>query len=244
MRCASAETAWLPVPVEVTRRQRPARAALAGRARPGGFLRRLGSRGVAAIEFAITLPVLVLLGLGMADLMQALRAQLRLEATAVQLGQIVSQCQRITNAGDVNNLYAHAQLLMGNLGPVTGSVSPRGVVIITAVRNVSNQNRVAWQVRSGANTSGFSSTVAGRTGNTAAQSGDTAAIAGGLVVPAEETLLVTEVMLSRDALILNGQSVAAFLPPVQRAATLFLSRAPDAVALQTLTNSGTADCTA
>jgi Flp pilus assembly protein TadG len=212
---------------------------------------RLGLRGVAAVEFAICAPVLILLALGTTDVVTMLRAQLRIETAAVQLGQIVSQCVRI-NTKDRDNFFAHAQLMVGSLGRVTGNVDPEGAVVITAVKSVADTtapsgraNRVAWQVRDGGTTGLYSSTAASGPSNSAAPVDTAASIAANLVVPVNETLIVTEVFLERQALVLYGGFVANFVPPVLRANTLFLSRAPDALAIQTPPiTSSTADCTA
>jgi Flp pilus assembly protein TadG len=50
-------------------------------------------RGIAAIEFAIVAPLLIILALATVDLVQFIRSQLRLDETAAQLGQLVSQCE-------------------------------------------------------------------------------------------------------------------------------------------------------
>jgi Flp pilus assembly protein TadG len=204
--------------------------------------RGLGRRGVAAVEFAFIAPVLVLLGLGCADIMTMLRAQLRIETAAVQLGQIVSQCLRVTTTGDTNQLFAHGQSMVGNLGIVTGNIAPRGAIVITAVRNVSGQNRVAWQIRDGSLT--HSSTVASGPMNAPAPANTAAVIAGGFIVPPDETLIVTEIVLQRQALILRGQAVGIVLPDPLRANTLFLSRSADALAVQALTVDANRSCTA
>lgn len=210
--------------------------------------RRLGTRGVAAVEFAITAPFLVLLALGCADLMTALRAQMRIETVAVQLGQIVSQCIRITTPGDTGNFFLHGQLMAGSIGRVTGNLDAQGAIVITAVRNVGGVNRVAWQIRDGAASPTYNSTVAvdDRGGNdTSRMPNRPATIGNNFVVPANETLFVTEVFLDRSALILRGQAAGLVIPQTLRANTLFLSRAPDAVAIQSAPASSTqADCTA
>ncbi|WP_237213929.1 TadE/TadG family type IV pilus assembly protein [Falsiroseomonas oryziterrae] len=193
---------------------------------------RLGRRGVAAVEFALVLPVLLILLLGTVDILTALRAQLRLETAAVQLGQIVSQCGRITdptgqgNSGDLGQFWSHGQRMIGNLGTITGTGTD-GAVIITAVRRRpnTNQNEVAWQRRTGSGNHASSVANAGQQGQPA-PANTTATIAAGFVVPPNETLFVTEVTLNRTALLLRGPLVNNALPQQLRGTTLFLSRSP------------------
>lgn len=205
----------------------------------------LGRRGVVAIEFAVVLPFLIILVMATADILTALRSQMRLEATAVQIGQIVSQCTRIHNPGDVNEFWEHGQSIVGNLGTVTGT-GAQGAIVITAVRRVSNANQVAWQLRTGSGA--HDSTVAngGSVGaRTPAAAGTAATLRGGFVVPDRETLIVTEVSLNRTALVLRQSVVGNSLPTQLRAATLFLSRMFDATPMQTPpTNNSNPFCTA
>jgi Flp pilus assembly protein TadG len=220
------------------------------------LVRPLGSRGVAAVEFAFCAPVLVILTLICADLMTALRAQLRLETAAVQLGQIVSQCTPITPSGggtaltitttDVANFFSHGQLMIGSLGRVTNPANTaQGSITITAVRNNgSGANQVAWQRRQGATGPNFASTVANGSTNpvTEAAANTAANIANSFIVPTNETLMVTEIFLDRGALLLRGNLV---LPQTLRASTLFISRSTSPAAVQAApTTSTSASCTA
>jgi Flp pilus assembly protein TadG len=179
-------------------------------------------RGVAALEFAVVVPVLLLLSLATADLVRFIRSQLRLDSTAVQLGQLVSQCNRITTPGDTDQFWAYAQRIIGSLGTVTGT-SPQGSVIISAVYSQSGANKLAWQKRTG-NTAQASSV-----GSTA---GGAATIKEGFVVPTGQTLLVTEVSLPQQPWVFSANLMGNVLPKVLNGTTLFLTRAPDAPSLQ------------
>jgi Flp pilus assembly protein TadG len=106
-------------------------------------------RGVAAVEFAIIAPVLILLALATSDLVQFIRSQLRLDETAVQLGQLVSQCDSIST-GDTQQFWNYAQQIIGSLGQVTGDPKKTpGAVIISAVYSQNGANKLAWQVQTG-----------------------------------------------------------------------------------------------
>jgi Flp pilus assembly protein TadG len=114
-------------------------------------LARIGRRGWVAAEFALIAPAFFLIALGTADLIRLFRAQLRTETIAVQIGQIVSQCTRITTPGDVNQFWAHANRIAGGIVDISSPTG--GAVVISAVgRNTATNpasNRLAWQIRTG-----------------------------------------------------------------------------------------------
>jgi Flp pilus assembly protein TadG len=191
-------------------------------------------RGSVAVEFAAVLPVLALLVTGAYDIVTLARAQLRLEAAAVQLGQIVSQCTAITSTGDTDRFWSYAQSILGRTGTVTGS-GATGAVIVSAVFQSGGVNRVAWQRRTGVTS--FTSSVG--------TAGGTATIAAGFVVPLGQTLLVTEIFVPRQAYVLSERLMGGTMPRTLRGITLFLSRAPDPVTLQAAPTTSTAtSCTA
>jgi Flp pilus assembly protein TadG len=185
---------------------------------------RLDKRGIVAVEFALVAPVLILLALATTDLVQLLRSQLRLDAAAVQLGQLVSQCNRITDSGDVNQFWTYAQRIVGSLGTVTGA-NAQGAVIISAVYSPDGKkNTLAWQKKTG---------NAAQTSSVGLTPGNAATITEGFVVPAGQTLLVTEVSLPQQPWVLSARFMGSVLPTVLNGTTLFLTRAPDAPSIQT-----------
>lgn len=187
-----------------------------------------------ASEFALLVPFFFLIALAGADLIRVFRAQLRTETIAVQIGQIVSQCRAITNPGDRNNFWAHAQRIAGTVIDVNSATG--GAMIISAVGRNGNANRLSWQMRTGNVTS------VSRLGSTA---GGTATISDNFVVPTSQTLLVTEVYAVVQPFVLSAGLIGTVLPRVIYGTTLFLSRAPDPTTLQTApSNSTTPDCTA
>jgi hypothetical protein len=190
--------------------------------------------GVATTEFAVLTPVLLLLGLVATDTVNLLRAQMRLDSTALQLGQLVSQCTRIVTPGDTDQFWAYADRIIGDLGDVTGA-APDGAVVISAVGLVGGANRVAWQTRTGS--AGFASRVG--------TAGGSPTLPGGFLVPAGQTMFVTEVFLRRDTWALGASFMGGAEPQTLTGMTTFLSRAPDAASLQVAPASRTTpDCTA
>lgn len=200
--------------------------------------RKLGRRGLVSSEFALMAPLFFLVALATADLIRLFRAQLRTETIAVQIGQIVSQCRSITNPGDRNNFWAHAQRIAAGVIDVNSSTG--GAMVISAVaRNTGTNpasNRLSWQMRTG------NVTHVSRLGATV---GGTATISDSFVVPTNQTLLVTEVFAIVRPFPLSAGLIGTVLPSVIYGTTLFLSRAPDPTTLQTAPqNLATPDCTA
>lgn len=202
--------------------------------RRGARARLSDRRGLVASEFALMAPLFFLVALAGADLIRLFRAQLRTETIAVQIGQIVSQCRVITNPGDRNNFWAHAQRIAGGVIDVNSTTG--GAVVISAVGRNSNANRLSWQMRTGNVT---------QTSRVGATVGGAATISDSFVVPANQTLLVTEVFAFVQPFTLSAGLIGTVLPSVIYGTTLFLSRAPDPATLQTApANSATPNCTA
>jgi Flp pilus assembly protein TadG len=184
-------------------------------------------RGVAAVELALIAPLLALIMLGITDLVQFMRAQVRVETTAVQVGQTVSQCDAISSPGDTGQFWALAQGTLGSVATVRGAQTTSGggatgAVVVTAVRNLNGANRVAWQVRTGA------ATHASAIGS----SGGAAALPGTYVVPPGQLLIVTEVFAPTQPRVLSRALMAIdALPQVLSATSMYLSRLPDATAV-------------
>ena len=214
--------------------------------RPASFLMRLariGRRGWVAAEFALVAPIFFFVALGTADLIRLFRAQLRTETIAVQLGQIASQCTRITTA-DLTQFWTHANRIAGGIvdvnTPTTG-----GRLILSAVRRhtTNASNVLAWQRTNGGNVSHTSSV--GATENSAATIVHNVTGVPAFVVPANQTLFVTEVFAIVRPWPLSAGLIGTFLPSTIGAKTLFLTRARDPQLLQAApVTSGTLECTA
>lgn len=185
-------------------------------------------RGMAAVEFGLLAPVLVLVLMASADLVATMRAQIRVETVATQIGHIASQCQTLTSPGDTQHLFAHGQRLVGSLGVVTGPTTA-GAIVITAVYRVGSTNRIAWQVRDG------SATFASSVGSSVRDS--EATVAGDYVVPPGQTLIVTEIFLNRNAWVLSSGFFGTSGLATAQAAKLYLTRASDAAAISAVPSS-------
>jgi Flp pilus assembly protein TadG len=114
--------------------------------RPFSWIRRLirDERGVSAVEFALILPIMVLLYLGLAEITLAMMAERRASHAASAVGDLLAQSpQNINNAG-VNQI-----LFIGDasLRPFpTGDLSLR----VTSVQTDSNGTpKVVWSKAKG-----------------------------------------------------------------------------------------------
>jgi Flp pilus assembly protein TadG len=114
-------------------------------------------KGGAALELALVAPVVLLLLLGATDLILEFRNWMRLHSVTTQVGQIVAQCQHISDPYDLNIFFADAEQIAAPLD-IVGSTN--GAVVITAIGpDSSNKLSIYWQKRvgSGAFNSGITS---------------------------------------------------------------------------------------
>jgi Flp pilus assembly protein TadG len=102
------------------------------------------SRGLAAVEFALVAPFIILLMLTGTDLTIFMRTKMRLDGTATQLALVVTQYDKLY-AGDFTGLFNAAQTVAGTT-PVTGQF---GTTIISGIVTDNNDRQtIAWQQRS------------------------------------------------------------------------------------------------
>lgn len=145
-------------------------------------LGRFGSRsrrGVAAVEFALTLPIWITLLLGMSDGCYCLIVNERTDRIAYTTANIVTQYQTITLANLADIVQAGSQLM----NPFTFGAS--GVIIITSVYQPQTGNPVIeWQY-TGGGTLGKGSQI-GTTGGTPA-------LPNGLVLNPTDNVIISEV---------------------------------------------------
>jgi Flp pilus assembly protein TadG len=194
---------------------------------------RRGRRGAGASEFAVLSMVLAFIMLATVDLMMFMRAQVKLEAAAVQVGQIVSQCAIITNPGDVNDFWRLATTALGGVADVTATSASS--VIISGVTLSGTANRVSWQLKSKASaTSAIGS------------AGGTATIPGGYIVPAGQLLIVTEVASPTQLWVMSRLLLGlGLVQATLNTRTLYLARTPDTTTMISgPTNSSTKQCMA
>lgn len=214
------------------------------RKRSRGVLATLrGRKGLVASELALVAPIFFLIVLAATDVVRVFRAQIRMEMIAVQIGQIVSQCPRISTA-DFPELWSHAARIAGGLIDVNSATG--GAVVITALSRVNDANRVNWRQRAGNTT--FQSTFGADNNTNALIRGTIDANTGNptlFVIPPGQTLFGTEVLGFVRGTAISAGLIGTFLPNDLRSMTMFLSRASDPARLQTApTVSPTRECTA
>jgi Flp pilus assembly protein TadG len=145
--------------------------------------------GIAATEFALIAPVVLLLMLATADLAGSLRVQMRVDETASELAEVVTQYQQLY-AGDFPTLFNAAQQMAGST-PVTGTF---GASIISGIVNAGDGPTIAWQQKSpGVN--GFKSQFGSL--------GSTPTLPDNYSVPAGESLITTEIFTQATAWVLS-----------------------------------------
>ncbi len=102
-----------------------------------GALRR-GERGVALIEFALVLPVLILLFIGLVEFSEAFTVSRKLATTANTVSDLVAQEATVTT-GDLDNIALVADEIMKPY-----STTPLTLVIVSVVADSTNTPRVDW----------------------------------------------------------------------------------------------------
>ena len=99
---------------------------------------------MAAIEFALVAPLIILMMLAGTDLTIFMRTKMRIDETATETALVVTQYQDLYN-GDFTALFNAAQTVAGTT-KVTGLF---GTTIITGIVTDGNDRQtIAWQKRS------------------------------------------------------------------------------------------------
>ncbi len=134
--------------------------------------------GAAMVEFAISLPAMMLLLLAGVDLGRMVIVNQKLDRVATAMGDLVAQAQTISSA-DMTNIYAATSYIATPF-----DFQHNGVVIVSSISLVSGKLHVNWQSRgSGA------LTIASKIG----VSGGNASLPTGLTVAGNDTLIAAEV---------------------------------------------------
>jgi Flp pilus assembly protein TadG len=109
------------------------------------LLRRFGKdrRGVAAVEFALIAPIMVLLYCGMAELCQAVIAERKADHVASAIGDLVSQTNAVTTA-DLADIFSVGNTIMA---PFPSATLQMRITSVTA--DNSGTPRVDWSHGSG-----------------------------------------------------------------------------------------------
>src|SRR5687767_698047 len=145
------------------------------------FRRADPRRGAAAVEFALLVPLLILLFGGTAEIVIHIRTWFRLERTAAEVANVASQFDALAPA-DVAGLFDAAKAIAAPvLAWSNGTGSGRARILIGVVSGTAAGNSLAWSCSRG--DAGLTNLVAGKT-----------ALPNGFVVPSGQSVLVVEVI--------------------------------------------------
>ncbi|MDX2028827.1 MAG: TadE/TadG family type IV pilus assembly protein [Alphaproteobacteria bacterium] len=148
-------------------------------------------KGVAAVEFALTLPIWITLLLGAMDGSYCLVINERADRIAYSVTDIVAQYQTITIA-NLNDITLAAGQLMQPF-----NFGANGVVIVTSVYKPPGQNpTIRWQY-----TGGGTLTRNSQIGNT----GGAPVLPNGLVLNDNDNVILSEVFYEFDPLFLSAE---------------------------------------
>jgi Flp pilus assembly protein TadG len=154
-------------------------------------------RGIAALEFAIMAPVLLLLLLATVDLVVWMRTWLRMEQATSEMTQIITQYSTLYNSDFTATFLPVAQSAVGG---VTLACSGGGMAV-TGIDNSSGTPAVSWQWSSGAcATSSFTTTSGPST---------TLAMPGNYVPPSGYSAIVVELFTTQPAYVFSRKIMAA-----------------------------------
>ncbi len=166
-------------------------------------------RGVAALEFALVAPFLILMMLAGADLTIFMRTNMRIDATATELALVVTQYQDLYD-GDFTGLFNAAQTVAGTT-TVTGQF---GRTIITGIVNTNGTQTIAWQKLSPSGT--FTSLFGA--------AGGIQPLPNNYVVPRGGTLIAVEVFTSASPWVLSASLMGGAGTTSVRSYALYQSR--------------------
>lgn len=164
---------------------------------------------MAAVEFALLAPFLVLLLLATADLGLWLRGHLRLGRAVNQLGNIVTQ-QKSLDADGVAALFQAGQRMAAPLD-VTG---PQGATILSLVGGTGTANLMQWQRRVGV--AEFTS----RFGTP----GQAVVLPGQGLLPSGQTVIVAEMFSKGQAWVLSARLLGSTGPDSITALAIYRPR--------------------
>lgn len=99
---------------------------------------RRGVRGVSLIEFALILPLLVLMFIGLIEFAEAFTVSRKLASTVNTVSDLVAQEASVTTT-DLDNITLIADEIMKPYG-----TAPMNLVIVSVVADAANDATVAW----------------------------------------------------------------------------------------------------
>jgi Flp pilus assembly pilin Flp len=134
--------------------------------------------GIAAVEFALVLPVMMLFALGVAEVGRFALLTLKLQHAANTMGDLAARDEELSLAALQNMFFAMEHIVQ------PFDLTDQGVVIVSGVgTDAGDPPRVFWQ-RDGAGSLDEDSEVGGE--------GDAATLPEGLIVRDGETVIVAE----------------------------------------------------
>lgn len=153
-------------------------------------------RGVAALEFALTLPIWLAMLLGGSDAALMLMQNQRVDRIAYSVTDIVTQSKLVTKA-DLNTILLAAGQLMEPF-----AFGNQGVVVITSLYKPAGQGtQVTWQYSGGGTLS--------RGSKIGIVSGNSVTMPNGLVLNDNENVIVSEVYYTYNPLFVNAGPLKA-----------------------------------
>jgi Flp pilus assembly protein TadG len=155
-------------------------------------IRRLlkSTRGAAAIEFALILPILVVTALGTVEIGRFIQLYMKVQNVAGNVGDIMSRPEEVS-AADLSSLFSASPVLMN---PFEAGPRLRIIVSGVVVPAADQPPEVAWQ-----SAGGGSLTVTSSVGSV----GATANVPDGLVTFGGEALIVAETVYDYDPWLLG-----------------------------------------
>lgn len=173
-------------------------------------------RGVAALEFAILAPVLLLLLLATTDLVVWMRTWLRMEQTVSEMTQVITQYNTLYTSDFTTTFYPLAQIAVGSAALTCNG----GGMVVTGIDNSSGVPAVRWQWSSGAcASSGFTKTIASKI--TLAMPGSYVPPSGYSVIVVELFTTQSEYVFSQNIMTTTGLSnISTYAAAMPRSGTL------------------------
>ncbi|MBK1696288.1 TadE/TadG family type IV pilus assembly protein [Rhodovibrio salinarum] len=155
-------------------------------------VRRLlkSTRGAAAIEFALILPLLVVTLLGTLEVGRFVQLSMKVQNVAGNVGDIMSRPEEVSGS-DLSALFSAAPVMMN---PFDAGAKLRIIVSGVIVPGADQPPEVAWQSAGGGSLS---------VASTVGQVGETANVPDGLVTFGGEALVVAETVYDYDPWLLG-----------------------------------------
>jgi Flp pilus assembly protein TadG len=158
------------------------------RIRPWG---RLGRRGIAAVEFAFVMPMLLLLVLAMADLMFHMRAVYRVERMAAEILNALAQVDPLTQAQVAAVLSAAPSIGGSSIATQDNAgATSDGAIHVTAIQRSSPTANARLWTR-------HNYTAGTPAGLVVSRLSTTPVLPAGVIVPAGAQVLAVEVLSQR-----------------------------------------------